>query len=50
MKQANCVPESGSLWVKRWVKVRYHPSEDELLEMKEEKDKGALELAHAIIQ
>ena len=40
---------SGPILVKKWVKVKYIPSEEELPEEGEEKDKGALELAHAII-
>ena len=48
MKQNNIVAKSGVLWLKKWVKVKYVSSEEELPEG-EEKDKGTLELAHAII-
>ena len=52
VRQANIVTGSGAVWLKKWVKVKYVPSEEELLEVMNgqvEKDKGALEMAHAII-
>ena len=53
VKQANAVSGSAPLWIKRWVKVKYVPTEEELVsysqEQQGEKDRGALEMAHAII-
>lgn len=50
--QANIVPGSRPLWLKKWVRVKYVPTEEELQDLKQqltEKDKGTLQLAHAII-
>jgi hypothetical protein len=50
VRQPNAIQGSASLWLKKWVKVKYVPNEEDLaLEEQLEKDKGTLELAHAII-
>ena len=50
VKQSNIVSGSSPLWVKKWIKVKY-TAEEEAIEVngEQQKDKGALELAHAII-
>ena len=51
IKQSNIVQGSAPIWIKKWVKVKFSPGEEEQAEDNgdEEKDKGALEIAHAII-
>lgn len=53
MKQQNIVNGSAPLWIKKWVKVKYVPNEEDILASVQteqmEKDKGALEMAQAII-
>ena len=53
VRQANIVTGSAPIWLRKWVKVKYIPNEEELAEQNNEeqgdKDKGALELAHAIM-
>ena len=52
VSQANVIAGSGPVWLKKWVKVKDIPRDDEKQIENEEgdKEKGALELAHAIIQ
>lgn len=45
----NAIAGSTPILLKRWVKVRHVPSEEELVEVNNQSS-NAIEIAHAIIQ
>ena len=51
VKQANAVAGSAPIYLKKWVKVKYVPTPEELEAGSEkvQKEKGTLEMAQAII-